>query len=115
MESELNAEPLPVELPPTEDYPFWKFADVAFFFAFAFPCLVMGGVTVRGVVWLLRLHVHSKALDLLPAQFLGYAFLFLALYFLLKLHYGRPFWQSLRWIPARISVFREVMLGFLLA
>ena len=115
MEPEINAAPLAVETAPAEDYPFWKFADVAFFFAFAFPCLVMGGVLVRAVIWLMGLHVHSKALELLPAQFLGSGFLFLALYLLLKLHYGRPFWQSLRWRPARISVLREVMLGFLLA
>jgi uncharacterized protein len=115
MEPEINAAALPVEQVPAENYPFWKFVDVAFFFAIAFPCLVMGGVMVKAVIWLLRLHVHSKALELLPAQFLGYGFLFLALYLLLKMHYGRPFWQSLRWIPARISVAREVMLGFLLA
>lgn len=115
MEPEINGAPLAVEPAPAEDYPFWKFADVAFFFAFAFPCLVMGGVTVKAITWLLRLHVHSKALELLPAQFVGYGYLFLALYLLLKMHYGRPFWQSLRWTPARISVLREVMLGFLLA
>jgi membrane protease YdiL (CAAX protease family) len=75
----------------------------------------MGNLTVRAIIWLLHVRVHSKALELLPAQFLGYGFLFLALYLLLKMHYGRPFWQSLRWIPARISVAREVLLGFLLA
>jgi membrane protease YdiL (CAAX protease family) len=98
-----------------ELYPFWGYPDLVVFFGLAFPCLILGALIMKFVFWALRLHVHNTALQLVPAQFLGYGFLFFALYLLLKFHYGRPFWPSLRWVRTRPGAARTVLYGFVLA
>src|SRR5207253_9806884 len=80
--------------PHPDPYPFWGYADLVVFFGLAFPCLLLGAFTVKFFLWVFHIRVHSLALELVPAQFLGYGFLFSALYLLLKVHYQRPFWQS---------------------
>jgi hypothetical protein len=88
--------------PPHPDpYPFWGYADLVVFFGLAFPCVLLGAFTVKFFLWVFHIRVHSLALELVPAQFLGYGFLFFALYLLLTVHYQRPFWQSLRWVRTR--------------
>lgn len=125
----MEDEPLSVTRPPFDDvlapsgaaptlperYPFWSYADLVVFFGLAFPCLLLGAFVVKMVVLVLRLRVHSDALELVPAQFVGYGFLFFALYLLLKLHYERPFWPSLRWVPSHPGVPRTILYGFVLA
>jgi len=105
----------PPVTPPPERYPFWSYADLVVFFGLAFPCLLLGTFLVKGFVWALHIRVHSIALELVPAQFVGYGFLFFALYLLLKLHYQRPFWESLRWVRTRPGTSRAILYGFVLA
>ena len=92
--------------PQPEKYPFWSYADLVVFFGLAFPCLLLGAFLVKVFLWVFHLRVHSIALELVPAQFVGYGLLFFALYLLLKLHYQRPFWLSLKWVPTRPGVSR---------
>jgi len=108
------AEP-PFVAPPPERYPFWSYADLVVFFGFAFPCLLLGAFLVRGFVWVFQIRVHTLALEMVPAQFVGYGFLFFVLYLLLKLHYQKPFWQSLRWVRTRPSAPKAMLYGFALA
>jgi membrane protease YdiL (CAAX protease family) len=98
-----------------EPYPFWSYADLVVFFGLALPCLLLGAITVKVVLWGFGIYVHSQALQLVPAQFVGYGYLFFVLYLLLKLHYGRPFWPSLRWVRGRPGAARAVLYGFVLA
>ena len=100
---------------PPERYPFWSYADLVVFFGLALPCILLGAFTVKLFLWAFHIHVHRQALELVPAQFLGYAYLFSALYLLLKMHYGRPFWTSLRWVRTRPGAARAVLYGFVLA
>lgn len=104
-----------VPAPPEESYPFWSYADLAVFFGIALPCLIVGGAVVKVFVWALHLHVHTMAFELVPAQFAGYGLLFFVLYLLLKWHYGKPFWQSLRWVRTRPSAPKAMLYGFALA
>ena len=101
--------------PHPDPYPFWGYADLVVFFGLAFPCLLLGAFTVKFFLWVFHIRVHSLALELVPAQFLGYGFLFSALYLLLKVHYQRPFWQSLRWVRTRPGVSRTILYGFAMA
>ena len=101
--------------PHSDPYPFWGYADLVVFFGLAFPCVLLGAFTVKFILWVFHLRVHSLALELVPAQFLGYGFLFFALYLLLHVHYQRPFWQSLRWVRTRPGVSRTVLYGFVMA
>jgi membrane protease YdiL (CAAX protease family) len=107
--------PPPEAPPPAERYPFWSYADIVVFFGLAFPCLLLGAFVVKLFLWIFRIRVHSLALEAVPAQFVGYAFLFFALYLLLTLHYRRPFWESLRWVHTRPGASRAVLYGFVLA
>jgi membrane protease YdiL (CAAX protease family) len=112
---EVPVESLAPAPPPQEPYPFWSYADLVVFFGLAFPCLLLGALTVKLLLLILHLRVHNLPLELVPAQFLGYGFLFSVLYLLLKLHYGHPFWQSLRWVRTRPGVVRTILYGFVLA
>jgi membrane protease YdiL (CAAX protease family) len=94
-----------------EGYPFWGYMDLAVFVMFAL--CVFGAISL--VLWVLHPNVSRPAFVLLPAQCLIYAFLFLALYAILKRHYGQPFWRSLRWVRTRPGVPRTILYGFVLA
>lgn len=101
--------------PHHDPYPFWNYVDLVVFFGLAFPCVLLGAFTVKFFLWVFHIRVHSLALELVPAQFLGYGFLFFALYLLLTVHYQRPFWQSLQWVRTRPGVSRTVLYGFIMA
>jgi len=107
--------PSPQPVSPPERYPFWSYADLVVFFGLALPCILLGAFTVKLFLWATHIRVHRQALELVPAQFLGYGYLFSALYFLLKLHYGRSFWPSLRWVHTRPGAARAALYGFVLA
>lgn len=109
------SQPPPAVPEPGERYPFWNYRDVALFVLLALPCLILGSALVKAVIWLLRLPVHSKAMEIVPAQFTGYALLFAALYLLFRIGYHQPFWESLGWAPARLAAPALIALGILLA
>lgn len=81
-----------------EEHPFWNYQDLLLFAALSIPSLLFGFLLVLGFFLASGWRPEAKAALLLPAQFLGYAFWFFALYMLLKMRYGRPFWQSLAWV-----------------
>jgi membrane protease YdiL (CAAX protease family) len=87
--------------PPPERYPFWTYVDLAVFTGLAIPCILLGYVTVKLVVWGLHLHPSNKILELLPGQTIGYLLLFAVLYGIFRT-YGRPFWSSLGWTRPRL-------------
>ena len=92
---------IPIE-PPPQPRPevFWSWLDVLVFLLLAVPSLLLAALREHGLFLLLPFRPESRAPELLGAQFLGYGFWFLSLYFLLKLKYDRPFWRSLGWRPA---------------
>lgn len=100
---------------PPPRLPFWGYGDLFLFIGLSLPCMLLGAFTVRAFLAIFGLEVHSKILILLPAQFLGYGFLFLFLLGLFKIQYGRPFWRSLGWAPAARSVSATALWGVLLA
>jgi uncharacterized protein len=104
----------PPEMPPQaepERYPFWGYGDVVVFAGLTIPCMLLGWGAVKAVFWALRIHPDVKTWELLLDQFAGYALLFGALFAIFHLQYGRPFWQSLAWTVARLSVWRIVFAG----
>ena len=76
---------------------FWSYQDLAIFLGLALPCLLGGAYIVKVALLALYISSPNRALELLPAQFLGYALLFAALTVILRLEYERPFWRSLGW------------------
>ncbi len=94
---------------------FWGYHDLFIFAGLSVPALVIGALLVRGVVLALRLHVQTKVLELLPAQFAGYALLFALLYLLLRIEYRRPFWRSLGFVRSKVSLQTAFLLGIVLA
>jgi len=89
--------PLGPPAPPPDRYPFWDYTDVAVFAGLAIPSMLLAELLVKGFVLLFHLHAAPKVLELLPAQFLGYLFLFGGLLAIFRLKYERPFWRSLAW------------------
>jgi len=99
-----------VEAPP-EKIPFWDYSDVMIFAGMAIPSMLLGWAIVQGLIRLLHLRVTLQAAELIPEQFLGYAFLFGGLAMLLRIQYGKPFWDSLGWKPSPVLASRVVLAG----
>ena len=83
--------------PEPERYPFWGYHDLLLFAGLAIPCMLLGYGLVKVVLRLFRIDPAMRVVELLPAQFAGYGFLFAALLLIFRMEYGRPFWKSLGW------------------
>jgi membrane protease YdiL (CAAX protease family) len=110
-------EPMPGPEPsaPPERYPFWGYQDLALFAGLAAPSLVLAFGLVQAVLLVSGYSPAGRAAPLLAGQFLGYSFLFLSLYGLLKLRYDRPFWSSLGWVRPQAGLWTGVIGGPVLA
>ncbi|HLK49353.1 MAG TPA: CPBP family intramembrane glutamic endopeptidase [Bryobacteraceae bacterium] len=103
--------PPPVDSRPDGNEAFWSYSDVLIFAGLAIPCLLLGVGFVKTLEFLFRFHPKIRMVELLPAQFLGYALLFTALWLLFKWQYGRPFWRSLAWNALRMPPLLVVLAG----
>ncbi|HWB85914.1 MAG TPA: CPBP family intramembrane glutamic endopeptidase [Bryobacteraceae bacterium] len=108
-------EPPPPPPSPPERVPFWGYSDLFLFIGMAIPSMVAGVFLVKGVLLAFHLHPSIRAVELLPAQFLGYLILFLILLAIFRLQYGRPFWRSLGWVDSHMPVLQLVIYGMLAA
>jgi len=90
----------PLEPPPPESYPFWGYLDLLGFVLIGLLGLVVESLLMAALIS--ATHV-KQIVVLLPAQVLLYAFLLGTLAVIFRRYYGRPFWQSLRWVPAGMS------------
>ena len=104
-----GTEPAP---PPPERYPFWGYSDLLLFAGLAIPCMLLGWAVVRALFVIFRIHTTLSVVELLPQQFLGYAFLFGALALVFRMQYDRPFWDSLGWRRAPMPFLWMVIFGF---
>jgi membrane protease YdiL (CAAX protease family) len=104
--------PPPVIVGPSESYPFWSYFDLAGFVLVALLALLVESFLAGALLSVV--HV-KKFLVELPAQLLLYAFLLWLLSAIFRRYYGRPFWESLRWVPARLNASALVACGVLLA
>jgi membrane protease YdiL (CAAX protease family) len=87
-------EPQPPKTAQEEPEPFWNYQDFLLFVVFAFLLLIAVATIVQALPFS---RTYGKAFQGLLAQLIWYALVFTALYWMLKLRYGRPFWQSLGW------------------
>ncbi len=110
-----SAIPVPASVP-EERFPFWTYQDVAVLAGLALPALILATIIVEGVSHALTNAAPGQTPQLLAAQFVGYAFLLLALYALLRLRYDRPFWRSMGWVmPEQGMLLSAVVWGPLVA
>jgi membrane protease YdiL (CAAX protease family) len=107
--------PPPSLPPPPERYPFWDYTDVLAFAGLAIPSMLLAEVLVKIFVKWFHLHPAPKVMELLPAQFLGYLFLFSGLVALFRWKYDRPFWRSLAWTRIRVPFSLVALCGVLTA
>jgi len=103
--------PAPPPPPPPETYPFWTYVDLVLIAAMTLPCMALGILLVRGVVWLFHRHPALVVMELLPAQILGYLMIFGAIAVMFRAQYGKPFWRSLAWVPAGVPVIAIALAG----
>jgi membrane protease YdiL (CAAX protease family) len=93
---------LPPPPAPAEPSPFWTYVDLLLIAFMTVPCMALGILVVRGVVWLLHQHPKLVVVELLPAQILGYVMIFTAIAVMFQAQYGQPFWRSLGWVPSGV-------------
>jgi membrane protease YdiL (CAAX protease family) len=99
-----------------ERYPFWGYRDLAVFLGAAVAAFVVASLFALGMLRLLPPALRHKTALLVFGQSIAYAMLFLALYAILTAHYGRPFWQSLRWVRSdRFPPGRTIVAGIVLS
>jgi membrane protease YdiL (CAAX protease family) len=106
------SEPPPPEPPPPETYPFWGYLDLLAFLVITF--LVLALESVLASAFLAVVHVKRLLVEL-PAQFILYGVMLGMLALIFRRYYGRPFWQSLRWVPTGLSASFLATCGILLA
>ena len=118
------AGPPPIEPPPAvavavEDrpprYPFWTWGDLAVFIGLMVPCFVAASLITNVVLMAAGAHDIKPAYRAVPAQFIGYALAFLALWLMFRTRYGQPFWKSLSWRMDRSMAFPMIAGGMALA
>lgn len=90
----------PAEVPPPESYPFWGYLDLVAFLFIGLLGVIVESVAAAALV--AATHIR-QIFVLLPAQFLLYGFLLGSLALIFRRYYGRPFWQSLRWVNGNLS------------
>jgi membrane protease YdiL (CAAX protease family) len=100
---------------PLEQHPFWGYSDLALFAGLTIPSMIAGLVLVKVAEWLLHAHPRLKAVELLPAQFIGYGLMFAGLYAIFRLQYGKPFWESLGWRPMTLPAPKVVLAGVIVS
>lgn len=111
---EAAAEPHAGMPPSPERTPFWGWTDVGLFIG-AFLPMLLGGVFVgRWMIGLVK-PATTLAAQAMALQFVMYAALFGALYLVLRVRYGRPFWRSLAWNTTWPRMSATLALGPLLA
>jgi hypothetical protein len=98
-----------------EDEVFWGYRDLALFLGLAAPCLLGGALLAKVALLVLYVSTSHKALELLPGQFVGYALLYMALAFIFRFEYERPFWTSLGWRRPEYRIPSIIVLGSALA
>ncbi len=103
------APPIPPEeiipLPPEpERFPFWTYVDLLLIVFLTLPCMALGILLVRGLLWLLHAHPSLQVAELLPAQVLGYVMVFTAIAVMFRSQYGRPFWRSMGWVRSGLPL-----------
>src|SRR5581483_7256998 len=101
--------------PPPERVPFWGYRDLFMFIGLFVGSLIAGFLTVSGILAILHVSPKNDLWRLLPAQFLAYLFLFLAVWLLFRAQYERPFWRSLGWTELRLRPTAIIACGVLLA
>ena len=98
--------------PVTPRVPFWNYQDLLFFLSLCFPSLLIAILIVRAFAGLLH---FGKPFQGLLAQLVWYALVFSALFALLRVRYGQPFWRSLGWTFPVAAVTASFFAGPLLA
>lgn len=98
-----------------EETPFWNYQDLALFLTSGIPALLAGALIVKALFYGFSLRGQGQAPELLAAQFLAYALWYVVLYMILRVKYGRPFWESLGWVRPLERLGRYALLGVLLA
>ena len=95
--------------------PTWNYNDLLIFVFLAMLSVGVVQFLTYLVVGAMHLSKVDKPLALMPSQVVLYALLFLVLYGILKVEYGRPFLKSLAWVDFPFSAAAALVLGFLLA
>jgi hypothetical protein len=95
--------------------PSWNYNDLLLFIFLAMLSIGIAQVLTYAVAWTLHLSKAERPLLLMPSQVVLYAFLFLALFVILKLQYGRPVLASLAWVDFSFSPATPLALGVFLA
>ena len=79
------------------------------------PCLLLGVGFVRLLELVFHSHPKLRAVELLPAEFVGYALMFTGLKLLFRWQYERPLWRSLGWKAMRMPHVLVAIAGLLTA
>jgi hypothetical protein len=95
--------------------PSWNYNDLLLFIFLAMLSIGIAQVLTYALGLALHLSKAERPLLLMPSQVVLYAFLFLALFVILKLQYGRPVLASLAWVDFSMSPATPLALGVFLA
>jgi membrane protease YdiL (CAAX protease family) len=91
--------------------PFWSYQDLLIILCLALPCFLLAMLLTKVVLMFVPALRAGKAAELLPAQFIGYAFWFGCLAVLLRMRYNAPFWRAMHFRMPACSILPSLALG----
>jgi membrane protease YdiL (CAAX protease family) len=96
-------------------WPAWSWEDVALLIGAVLPSLLLGMVLMRVLRWAAPALFGVLAVGTLTYQLFVYVFLISALYALISVKYGQPFWKALGWTLAFRGAMTSLLVGPVLA
>ena len=99
----------------TDEEPTWGYTDLGIFLFLSFLAVVATQFLTYALAKAFRLDKNDLTQFLLPSQLVLYVLLFAVLFAIIKLQYGRGFWESLGWVAPSIRIESAALAGVGLA
>ncbi len=93
----------------------WGYQDLVLFAFLGMLSVLACQVLMAALTAALHIDPKNKAVVLLPTQLLLYGCLFAVLFAIIKLQYGRGFWQSLAWTDSVVRPGNAFLIGLAFA
>ena len=91
--------------------PFWGYTDLLLFLGLTLFSVLLVVVGVAAALVLIPALNRQRELAALPAQVVLYVLIYLALWFIFRVKYGRPMWRSLGWLRSKIPLWASLLGG----
>ena len=113
-QSQLESPQPPLEQHPPQG-PFWGYGDVAILIGLSIPCMLAGALVTNLAVSAIAGATPPRALEIVPAQIVGYLLILVVASLLFRMQYQRGLLDAAAWKSPGIGIPRLILWGVGLA